>query len=252
MLELFAVARVPKAALSLLAMMHSVDANAQRAAGSWARLTAVVIEEVEPFLSRRAFAVVSGGLPQQSFSRVRTALLRAAGMQIGPGSLFQGPLRVTGSRNPCAEVSIGAFSLMSGSLHVDVGAPIRIGDRVRIGHDVSLLTVDHAVGTEAMRSGRRKAGPIDIGDGAWIASRVVVLPGVRIGAGAIVAAGAVVTRDVPANTVVAGVPARVIRRLKANGEVDSDGRDAEVPSSRTFTRTSSLPGTEIPLRKAQR
>ena len=52
-----------------------------------------------------------------------------------------------------------------------------------------------------------------IGDGCWLGARAVVLPGVRIGAGSIVAAGALVTRDVPPNSLVAGVPAKLVRDL---------------------------------------
>jgi acetyltransferase-like isoleucine patch superfamily enzyme len=62
--------------------------------------------------------------------------------------------------------------------------------------------------------------PIIIGDGVWIASRVTVLPGVFIGDGSVVAAGAVVSRDVAPNTMVAGVPARLVREL----EVDTPQR----------------------------
>ena len=136
-------------------------------------------------------------------------------------------------RRPCRQISIGTFTLISGSLHCDVGAPIRIGSGVRIGHGVSLLTVDHHIGTKELRSGARKFGPIEIGDGAWLASHVVVLPGVRIGAGAIVAAGSVVTHDVPDNTLVMGVPARVARDLDTG--VDPEPCDAAV-SSRRFLR----------------
>jgi maltose O-acetyltransferase len=57
------------------------------------------------------------------------------------------------------------------------------------------------------------ARPVSIEDGAWIAARVTILPGVTIGRGTVVAAGAVVTRDVPPNTLAAGVPARVKREL---------------------------------------
>jgi len=146
-------------------------------------------------------------------------------------------LRITGSGNPCRDFSIGTCTLISGALHADIGAPIRIGDNVRIGHDVSLLTVDHEVGPEEMRSGTRKFGPIEIGNGAWLASRVVVLPGVCIGAGAVVGAGSVVTRDVPANTLVVGVPARVVRNLPPGGPADplNDGQE-EAVSSRRFLR----------------
>ena len=202
----------------------------------WPHLMQVAKEEVEPITSRRVFADLAIGLPTQAFSRTRTAMLRAAGMQIGPSSLVQGPLRITGSGNPCRDFSIGTFSLISGALHADIGAPIRIGNRVRIGHDVSLLTVDHDVGPEEMRSGPRKYGEIEIGDGAWLASRVVVLPGVRIGAGAVVAAGSVVTRDVPDNTLVAGVPARFVRNLGLGGNPDPMSEEAAPQTSRSFLR----------------
>jgi maltose O-acetyltransferase len=58
--------------------------------------------------------------------------------------------------------------------------------------------------------------PVTIGNGAWLGARCTILPGVNVGEGAIVAAGAVVTHDVPANTMVAGVPARAIRDLSAD------------------------------------
>ena len=200
----------------------------------WPHLKRVAFEEVESLLSRRILAHVAAGFPPQSFSRTRTALLRRAGVKIGRSSLVQGPIRITGEGNPCEEISIGVFTLISGSLHCDIGAPLEIGSRVRIGHDVSLLTIDHRVGPEAMRSGERRFGSIEIGDGAWLASRVVVLPGVRIGAGAIVAAASVVTRDIPPNTLVVGVPARVVRDLSRYGDSEPAG-DFEAPvSTRRF------------------
>ncbi len=203
----------------------------------WPHLMQVAFEEVELLTSRRVFAQVAAGFPAQTFSRTRTAMLRASGMRIGPSSLVQGPLRITGPGNPCKDFSIGTFTLISGALHADIGAPIRIGNRVRIGHDVSLLTVDHEVGPLEMRCGERKFGPVEIGDGAWLASRVVVLPGVRIGAGAIVAAGSVITRDVPDNTLVVGVPARVVRTLSPDGQPDPLSEGFEEPlSSRRFLR----------------
>jgi maltose O-acetyltransferase len=192
------------------------------------RLTRAVFEEVEPLLSRRVLAQSAAVLfPQQSFNRMRTAFLRAAGMRIGEQSLIQGPIHVTGQGNPCGYLSIGTFTIITGPLHVDLGAPVTIGSCVRIGHDVSLLTVNHAIGAEWLRSGTSEFWGIEIGDGAWIASRVTVLPKVRIGAGAVVAAGSVVTRDVPPNTLVAGVPARVVRIL--NAEPAAETREESAP-----------------------
>jgi maltose O-acetyltransferase len=222
-------------------MGPSFDLNSQQRwyGAFWQRLGRAASEELGLLGSRRVLAQLAAGLPSQAFSRSRTALLRSSGVQIGAGSHIQGALHVTGgdnwSDNPCRHISIGDFTMISGNLHCDVGAPIRIGNRVRIGHDVSLLTVDHQVGAEGMRSGKRKFGPIEIGDGAWLASCVLVLPGVVIGAGAIVAAGSVVTRDVPANTLVVGTPARVSRSLHADAESDWESSDTP-QSSRRFLR----------------
>ena len=88
---------------------------------------------------------------------------------------------------------------------------IFIGDGVLIGHNVVLATLNHAMQPE--RRSDMLPAPIHIGKRVWIGSNATVLPGVTIGDGAEVAAGAVVTRDVPANTVVGGVPAKVIRPI---------------------------------------
>jgi maltose O-acetyltransferase len=73
--------------------------------------------------------------------------------------------------------------------------------------------MDHEMGPSASRCGRLVAAPIEVGDGVWLASRVTILPGVAVGKGAVVAAGAVVTHDVAPDTLVAGVPARFVRDL---------------------------------------
>ena len=88
---------------------------------------------------------------------------------------------------------------------------IFIGDGVLIGHNVVLATLNHAK-SPCDRSTMLPA-PIHIGKNVWIGANATVLPGVTIGDGAIVAAGAVVNRDVPENTVVGGVPAKVIKHL---------------------------------------
>lgn len=89
---------------------------------------------------------------------------------------------------------------------------IDIGDEVMIAHKVNLVTAGHPV-EPGQRRAYITAGPITIGTNVWVGAAATVLPGVHIGAGAVVAAGAVVTRDVPPATLVAGVPARVVREL---------------------------------------
>jgi maltose O-acetyltransferase len=163
---------------------------------------------------RVAVRAVSGILPQNSFNRVRTMLLRSLGLRIGAHSLFAGSVHLTGSGSVRDLLSVGQGCHLTGPLHIDLTAPVRIGDRVYMGYEVMLITADHELGPSEQRCGRRVYRAICIEDGVWIGSRVVILPGVRLGTGSVVAAGAVVTRDVPPDTMVGGVPARLIRDLE--------------------------------------
>lgn len=88
---------------------------------------------------------------------------------------------------------------------------IFIGDETLIGHNVVLATLNHAMQPEDRAT--MIPAPIHIGKRVWIGSNATILPGVTIGDGAVVGAGAVVTKDVPENTVVGGVPARVLRKI---------------------------------------
>jgi len=181
------------------------------------RVSRIAWAEVGSLMSRNALAQASSLLPSSAFAITRTALLRAAGVTIGPDSLVQGRIRLTGIGNPCQWLTIGRETLITGGLHADLGAPVHIGDAVRIGHDVSLLTINHALGATWFRAGPSTCAGIVIENGCWLASRCTILAGVVVGRGCIVAAGAVVTRSVPPNTLVAGIPARVIRELPLEG-----------------------------------
>lgn len=98
---------------------------------------------------------------------------------------------------------------------------IEIGDGCLIGHRVVLATIDHDAAPS--RRANMKHAPIKIGNRVWIGAGAIVTKGVTIGDGAIVAAGAVVTRDVPKNTIVGGVPARIIRELTSEEVAEKKG-----------------------------
>jgi acetyltransferase-like isoleucine patch superfamily enzyme len=191
---------------------------------------AAACQDEASFDARKVLArSVSSLLPQFRFCRTRTALLRALGIRLGKGAAVLGPINVTGSGDVTELLHIGERSYVSGPLHIDLGAHVHIGKGVRFGHDVLLLTFDHEIGPSEYRCGRLLAAPIRIGDGVWIGSRATVLPGVTIGNGVVVAAGALVTRDILPNTLVAGVPARCVRQLEVTGAPPSMRRQRAVP-----------------------
>jgi acetyltransferase-like isoleucine patch superfamily enzyme len=110
-------------------------------------------------------------------------------------------------------VVIGENCIIGDSCFLDGRDGITFGTNVNVGGHVSIYTRQHDVDSPSFAE---TGAPVTVGDRAWIASHAVVLPGVHIGEGAVVAAAAVVTKDVPAFTLVGGNPARVIRERDRN------------------------------------
>ena len=118
----------------------------------------------------------------------------------------------------------GRVSLGDGS---GIGARSRIeaatiGDGVIIAPEVVMLSRNHVLierGVWIGRQGATERTPVQVGEGAWIGTRAILLPGVRIGSFAVVGAGAVVTRDVPDYAIAAGNPARILAVLGAESQI---------------------------------
>ncbi|MEV6350205.1 sugar O-acetyltransferase [Actinoplanes sp. NPDC051851] len=129
--------------------------------------------------------------------------------EVGEGVEIRPPLRVDYG----SHLRIGARTFANfGLVALDV-APITIGEDVLIGTNVQLMTPTHPLEPGPRREKWEAAKPIVIGDNVWLGSGAIVLPGVTIGENTVVGAGAVVTRDLPANVVAVGNPARVVRTL---------------------------------------
>jgi acetyltransferase-like isoleucine patch superfamily enzyme len=99
-------------------------------------------------------------------------------------------------------------------VHLVAFAGVHIGAGTMLGEYASVRDANHRRGAGALRDSGHDAAPVHIGRGVWIGRGAAVLAGVRIGDGAVVAANAVVTRDVPAGVVVGGVPARPLQRRR--------------------------------------
>ena len=138
--------------------------------------------------------------------RILTELLGS----LGSGAVIRPPFYCDyGSHT---HVGAGTF-VNVGLVALDV-AEIRIGDDVQIGPYVQLLTATHPLEPEPRRAKWESGEPITLEDNVWLGGGVIVCPGVTIGADTVVGAGAVVTKDIPAGVLAAGVPARVVRPLK--------------------------------------
>lgn len=147
-------------------------------------------------------------------SPVRFLIYRAAGMQIRTFKIF--PRCFFGGN----KVSIGRGTFVSYGCFFDAVAPISIGDRCAIANEACFLTSTHAIGGAEARAGQRLARPLRIGNGCWIGARAVFLPGVSVGDGCVIAAGAVVTHDCQPHGLYAGVPAKRIRDLNETAGFD--------------------------------
>lgn len=163
-----------------------------------------------------------------SMPRPKTAPHIPAGCSLGPGTKID--TNVTFYANPETNpIAIGAGTKILrgaewiGPIRVGSGcyfnrdsyvrAQVTIGDDVLVGPFVRFITDLHKIGPSNKRGGPVYREPIVVGNGVWIGGNVTIIGGVTVGDGAIIAAGAVVTKDVPANTIVGGVPAKKIKDL---------------------------------------
>ncbi|MFJ9718724.1 sugar O-acetyltransferase [Streptomyces sp. NPDC101213] len=128
---------------------------------------------------------------------------------LGEEAHVRPPLHVDYGSN----ITIGARTFVNYNLTALDVAAITIGQDCQIGPNVQLLTPTHPLEPEPRRDKLEAARPITIGDNVWLGGGVIVLPGVTIGDNSVVGAGAVVTKDLPANVVAVGNPARPVRSL---------------------------------------
>ncbi|WP_460722185.1 acyltransferase [Microbacterium aureliae] len=155
---------------------------------------------------------VCGRVPWHQF---RLLTYRVAGVRVGRRStihwrtVFFEPQGIT----------IGNHCIVGNDAFLDGRRGLSLGDNVNIGGHVQIYTLQHDPQSSSFAT---VGGPVVIEDRAWVASRATILPGVRIGVGAVVAAGAVVSRDVPDYSIVAGVPARQVGTRSRNLEYSLD------------------------------
>lgn len=143
------------------------------------------------------------------FHSIRLAIFRIAGVTIGPKSTIHVGARFYQPKN----ITIGEGTIIGDHATLDGRAPLTIGNHVDIASEVMILNSQHDLDHPEFTAIEK---PVMIHDYVFIGPRSIILPGVTIGRGAVVAAGAVVSKDVPPGIIVGGIPAKPIRerRLK--------------------------------------
>lgn len=180
----------------------------------------VIFSPIKPHkhLKESFFLRLANSLPRshRSDRRLRSYLLTKAGVNIGDSTVWDGiEIRPIGA---ASRITIGQGCFINSGVRFECApeVTIKIGNRVQIGSRCSFETMNHSV--VLLEKNKRGGFPksIVVEDDVWIAARAVILPGVRIGKGSVVAAGAVVTKDVPPFTLVGGVPAKIIKEIKSD------------------------------------
>jgi maltose O-acetyltransferase len=139
---------------------------------------------------------------------LRAKILRLAGARIGGKSCIKGGTYVSNPSN----LKVGSNVMINRNCYLDLQGPLVLGDFVGLGHGTSVITTVHPV-VPGMNVGIGMTGKaVTVGDRVWIGANVTVMPGVTIGDDAIISVGTVLMRDVPPNSVVAGVPGQVVRQ----------------------------------------
>ncbi|QJC22713.1 sugar O-acetyltransferase [Arcanobacterium buesumense] len=131
---------------------------------------------------------------------------------VGEGVIVRAPLRVDYGQH--VRIGDGTF-INYDCIFLDV-APITIGKNCQIAPQVQLLTAWHPLESTLRCEGWEGGSPIVVGDNVWLGAGVMVLPGVTIGDNSVIGAGSVVTKDIPANMIAVGSPARVCKALPAD------------------------------------
>lgn len=159
---------------------------------------------------RHFFNLINALLPASRCFAFRRIMLRVAGVTVASTCRLCGRGWIYGR----GEIHLGAETWISPGfvIYSNPNASVVVGERCDIGPDVTVLTGSHDIGDHSRRAGVARALNVVIENGCWIGARALLLPGVRVGSGSIVAAGSVVSRDVDADSLTAGVPA-VLKRV---------------------------------------
>jgi acetyltransferase-like isoleucine patch superfamily enzyme len=175
------------------------------------RLTSELELEAQYLISNLALIIISILGPGRLGSEVRALLLRIIGFNIGQKTLIRSGFKFSGHPK---RLRLGSNTSINFNALFDLMNTVEIGDFCQIGPNVNFITSSHVLASN-FHSRRQdlSIGSIQLEDFVWIGANATILGGVTIGRGSVIAAGSLVKSDVPRESIVAGVPAKVLRVL---------------------------------------
>lgn len=183
----------------------------------WQKVLTLLREETAGIHPRLiALNMAQRFLPSHQAQHARARLFSFAGFRVGNGTRIAATPRINGGPDLFSKLIIGQGCAIEAGCVFDLGDQITIGDRVVLSPGVMILTSTHELDIREHRAGDLQFAPVVIGDGVWLGARSIILPGVKVGAGAIVNPGSVVQKDVPPQTRVGGSPATRLEVLQSN------------------------------------
>lgn len=163
---------------------------------------------LKTFLQRIIVAIINIFLSGTHFFRLKRFLLILSGYRIGKNSKIVGPLKIDGN------LIVGDNCWIGKELYILGNGTVRIGNNCDIAPCVTFATGGHEIGDKNRRAGCGKTFDISVQDGCWIGTRVTIINSVTINHSSVIAACALVNKNVEKNVVVGGVPAKVIKKIE--------------------------------------
>ncbi|PZU14859.1 MAG: transferase [Chryseobacterium sp.] len=153
--------------------------------------------------------IINKFLSTTRFFFLKNIILRFCGISVGENSKVVGPIEM----GTVATLAIGSNTWIGSGLKIYGNGNVIIGDNCDLAPDIAFVTGSHEIGDEKRRAGEGISFNIEIDNGCWIGARVTIAGNIKINTGSIVGTSALVNKDVFENTIVAGVPAKIIKKL---------------------------------------
>mgnify|MGYP001809644740 CR=1 FL=1 len=175
------------------------------------RITEKISSEIDILLTFWLFKVMDFFGYTSTGMRLRPMLLRFFGFKVGKKVRLGYGIKIFKRSD---NVIIKDHAGINHNVYIDASGKVEFGEYCMVGFNTTFITSKHSIRIKYKDFRPHTSAPIIVEDYAWIASHVIILPGVTIGRGAIIAAGSVVTKSIPPNCLVSGNPATIIREFK--------------------------------------